>query len=93
MNKRLEAIVEGRVQKVLFRDFVRRHANKLSLCGVVKNMEDGTVFVCAEGNEENLSVLLSHLWKGPVFAKVKNVRERWDEHSGAFKRFDIIYYG
>ena len=43
MQERLEVIVSGRVQMVMFRDFVQRKASSLKLVGEVQNLPDGTV--------------------------------------------------
>ena len=64
MNKRLECVVKGRVQMVLFRDFARRAANKLGLVGFVKNMDDGSVYAVAEGEENSLNQFLNAMKKG-----------------------------
>ena len=45
--ERIEAIVSGRVQMVMFRDFAQRKALGLRLCGEVMNLPDGTVRVIA----------------------------------------------
>src|SRR3989344_224255 len=49
MNERIETIVSGRVQVVMYRDFATRKARGLGLVGEVKNLPDGTVRVVAEG--------------------------------------------
>ena len=54
MNERLEVVVAGRVQLVMYRDFAWRKAHGLGLKGEVQNLKDGTVRVVAEGPEEVL---------------------------------------
>lgn len=91
MQKRLEAKVMGRVQLVMFRDFVQRHAKKLGLTGFVRNENEGEVLVVAEGEEETLRQLESKLWKGPVLAKVENVSAIYSEPKSEFRYFNILY--
>jgi len=91
MQKRLECKIEGRVQLVMFRDFVGRNAIKLGLVGTVQNMEDGSVYMVAEGEEEKLSELLGFLQKGPILARVEAVQEKWAEPTGEFSSFNIAY--
>lgn len=91
MNKRLECVVKGRVQMVLFRDFAQRTARKLGLSGFVKNMDDGSVYAVAEGDEKLLNQFLSAMKKGTIFSKVTEVSEKWDEANGEFKDFKIKY--
>lgn len=89
-NLRLHAIVEGRVQGVSFRYFVREQAKSLQVTGWVRNRWDDTVEVTAEGDQEKLQKLLSALHSGPSAAMVMNVRYEWQEASGEFNRFGIL---
>ncbi len=89
MNKRIEAIVTGKVQRVLFRSFVKNAADGLDLTGFVENLPDGTVRIVAEGEESLLKTLLAGAGKGPGLAKVKAVAVDWLESSESFKSFSI----
>jgi len=91
MVKRLECSIHGRVQMVLFRDFAERKAKKLHITGTVKNEDDGTISIIAEGDEENLKEFLHYLRKGPVLSHVEKVEEVWKNPTGAFRFFSIIY--
>ena len=91
MIKRLECTVYGRVQKVMFRDFTRRSARALGVVGTVQNEKDGTVRVVAEGDEMLLKALLAELHRGSAFSKVEKVVELWDEPTGEFISFNIVY--
>jgi tRNA pseudouridine55 synthase len=64
------AKVYGRVQGVGYRYFVKEKAQSLYVFGYVKNLEDGTVEVLAQGREKNLQKLIEELKKGPFLAKV-----------------------
>ncbi len=89
--KEIKAIVSGKVQMVMFRDFVQRHARILGLRGTVENLDDGTVEVIAQGSEAKLEKLLEHLHKGPFLARVVRVETEWREPSSKFDSFSIIY--
>ncbi len=91
MKKRLECIVKGRVQMVMFRDFAQRSARRLGVFGFVKNLDDGSVLVVAEGEEWHLREFLQILKKGSVFSKVSEVREKWEDNREEFKDFTIKY--
>jgi DNA ligase D-like protein (predicted 3'-phosphoesterase) len=67
------ATVHGRVQGVGFREFTRGRARELGVNGWVRNEEDGTVRVHAEGAEENLRALEQFLHMGPGSARVEVV--------------------
>jgi acylphosphatase len=91
MKKRIVCIISGRVQGVLYRDFTRRTANRIGICGEVENQDDGTVFVEAEGEEENLTLFKNHLKKGSTFSKVENVSCEYFLDLKNFKDFKIKY--
>jgi DNA ligase D-like protein (predicted 3'-phosphoesterase) len=67
------ATVHGRVQGVGFREFTRRRALELGLSGWVRNEEDGTVRVHAEGDQEKLRSLEQFFHMGPGQARVELV--------------------
>ena len=55
--KAFKATVSGKVQGVWFRDSTRQEAIKLKVTGWVKNIPGGTVYLEAEGEENNLKSL------------------------------------
>lgn len=89
--ERLEAIVSGRVQMVMFRDFTQRKASSLKLTGQVRNLSDGTVEVIAEGPRERLEQLLAKLNTGSMLAQVEGVNASWKPASGGFTDFRIAH--
>lgn len=91
MKKRFRAIVTGRVQMVMFRDFTARSARALHLAGEVRNRSDGSVEVIAEGDESKLEALLDRIRKGPILAQVEHVAVEWGEPKDAFDDFRIAY--
>lgn len=92
MVKRLECEISGRVQLVMYRDFACRRAEAHGISGTVENLKNGNVYTVAEGEEDPLNLFLSDLKKGPLFAKVTMVKEKWLEPTGEFKDFSIIWY-
>lgn len=91
MHERLEAIVSGRVQMVMYRDFAQRKARRLKLTGTVENLSNGTVRVIAEGPREVLEEYVTRLEGGPLLANVTRVTPTWLQATGTHERFDIIY--
>ncbi|MFN2432014.1 MAG: acylphosphatase [Gemmatimonadota bacterium] len=69
-RRRVRAAVQGRVQGVGFRIFVRRIARELQLAGWVRNRPDGAVELEAQGSAEAVRAFLSRLGEGPVGARV-----------------------
>jgi DNA ligase D-like protein (predicted 3'-phosphoesterase) len=69
----IRATVSGQVQGVGFRDATARRARSQGLTGWVRNGEDGTVQVHAEGPERALEQLVEFLHEGPRLARVATV--------------------
>ena len=91
MKKELECIVRGKVQMVMFRDFVQRNARNLRLVGRVRNMKDGTVHVIAQGSEDVLHDFLRRLSKGSLLAKVDFISVCWRAPKDTYEGFIIEY--
>jgi DNA ligase D-like protein (predicted 3'-phosphoesterase) len=65
--------VRGQVQGVGFRDATVRRARQLGVLGWVRNGEDGTVLVHAEGEQAAVDELVRFLHEGPRGARVGGV--------------------
>jgi acylphosphatase len=68
-------IVRGHVQGVGFRQFAGRRAQELGVTGLVRNLDDGTVEVIANGSKPQLDALAGYLHRGPLFGEVHGVTE------------------
>lgn len=72
--KTYQLIVEGRVQRVNFRDYVMSVAVMLDYVGYVRNLIDGTVEVMVNAlYEEDLEFFISKLYEGSMYSKVANI--------------------
>jgi DNA ligase D-like protein (predicted 3'-phosphoesterase) len=69
----IRAAVHGEVQGVGFRDATVRRARELALWGWVRNGDEGTVEVHAEGPERAVDELVAFLSEGPPLARVVEV--------------------
>ncbi|MBN1932061.1 MAG: acylphosphatase [Desulfobacterales bacterium] len=88
---RAHAVVSGRVQGVFFRMETKRAAGKYGVYGWVKNRSDGTVEAVFEGDQKAVDSVLQWCQNGPPFAKVKDVQTQWEDYTGEFKGFEILY--
>jgi acylphosphatase len=84
---RLTAWVEGRVQGVGFRWWVRARALELGLVGCAENLPDGRVKVVAEGAAERCRDLLALLEGGGTPGRVSSVAHRWSPTVGDITSF------
>lgn len=84
----MTVLVSGSVQGVGFREFVRRNAIDLQLAGYAENLDDGRVEVVAEGDRDDLELLLVKLRMGPAHAEVDDIEVTWGE-GGGLERFYV----
>jgi acylphosphatase len=86
-SARLTAWVDGRVQGVGFRWWVRSRALELGLVGQAENLEDGRVKVIAEGPAARCEELLALLQGGLAPGRVRTVTVRWAVAAGNMAGF------
>lgn len=89
--KRIECVILGRVQMVMFRDFAKRNARRLGIFGSAQNLSDGSVRIVAEGRKERVEEFIALLKKGPVFARVDSLEIQWSDTDGTYTAFSIVY--
>src|SRR5256712_14181984 len=88
--ERLHAVVRGDVQGVGFRYFVQRKAQELGVGGWVRNNQDGTVELVAEGNRDVLEQLQRAAEEGPRMAPVERVDAQWSPATGNLPFAELI---
>jgi acylphosphatase len=87
---RVDLVIRGRVQGVGFRYFVLRRAQRLGLCGWVRNRDDGAVEVEATGARDTLGILIAALREGPTGSVVTEINESWSEGGTPQAGFRIV---
>ncbi|MBI2127341.1 MAG: acylphosphatase [Thaumarchaeota archaeon] len=89
MYARARVLVEGSVQGVGFRNFVRSRANAQRVTGWVRNLDDGRVEAVFEGEKADIEHLIEICKRGSVFARVKDIRVLWEDEFERFSSFSI----
>jgi acylphosphatase len=87
--ERLHAVIRGDVQGVGFRYFLLRRAQQLGLRGWVRNNDDGTVELVAEGSRSDLELLRQAAGEGPRLSRVDRVDADWSTATGELDTFDL----
>jgi acylphosphatase len=88
MKNALSLTLSGRVQGVGFRFSAVSKAEEYQIKGFVKNQANGTVYIEAEGEPENLNQFVSWCHEGPAAARVDNVVKQ-EIPIQNFKRFSV----
>jgi len=91
MEVRAHVFIKGRVQGVFFRSEIKRKAEDLDTKGWARNLPDGSVEALFEGQEPSVAKLVEFCKKGPVGAHVTNLALEWENYTGEFKDFRIVY--
>ncbi len=86
----LLAIVKGRVQGVGFRASAKQLAEKLKLAGFTRNLPDGSVEICAQGEKAQLEKFLSQLRQEFPSEYIDGIDADFREPSKIFSDFKIV---
>ena len=81
--------IKGLVQGVNFRYYTQKTARGLNVSGWVRNLPDGSVAGCFEGEESAVHALIDWCRQGPASARVSEVLVETSEFSGEFDDFQI----
>ncbi|MFT9456596.1 MAG: acylphosphatase [Liquorilactobacillus hordei] len=89
--KSIKIIVHGRVQGVGFRYCTKMIADQLNIAGIVKNQNDGSVYIEAQGESHAIdnfvkSVISSPSPSGHVSNYIININEVKD-----YTSFEVVY--
>jgi len=89
---RARIVVEGRVQKVGYRDVVQSVARKLGVKGYVENLKDGNVQIVCEAEEKVLEKFVKEIDVKEDFIEVERVQiVEKSKATGEFGYFEIKY--
>ena len=75
--ERIHLVIKGRVQGVFYRKSATAQAIQLGLTGWVRNRNDGTVELVAEGCRAQLQQLIDWSWIGPRQSRVTEIEVSW----------------
>jgi len=87
---KVHIIVEGLVQGIGYRYFVKKLAGKYNLSGYVRNNSDGSVEIETEIEKDILNNFIEELKTGHPWAEVKSIKIKEYPYSGEFLDFKII---
>ncbi|TGA99550.1 acylphosphatase [Sporolactobacillus shoreae] len=88
--KSVHIMVKGRVQAVGFRFYTWQTAQKLDLSGWVRNREDGSVEIAAEGPADRVDRFVGAIKKGSPFSHVDHLDMHVYDHAKRYTSFEIL---
>ena len=90
MKKSVRLYIQGHVQGMFFRGFVKENAERYDVKGFVRNLEDGRVEAFLEGNSDNVNKVIEVCKEGPKHVQIKNVEIKTEIFQG-FKNFKVLH--
>lgn len=91
MKRRVRVVVSGIVQGVNFRRYTQMTARSLGVMGWVRNLPDGRVEGCFEGERGGVDALVEWCRTGPPYGRVDSLALTEEEYAGEFADFAIRY--
>ncbi len=90
MKKSVRVYIQGTVQGVFFRGFIKENAEKLNVKGFCRNLEDGRVEVFIEGQVDDVNKMIEVCKKGPKHSQIRNVEVKAEKFQD-FKSFKVLH--
>ncbi len=90
MKKSVRLYIDGNVQGVFFRNFVKESADKNDINGFVRNLEGGKVEIFLEGDNEKVDKVIELCKTGPKHAQIRNIETKEEKFQG-LKNFKILH--
>lgn len=90
MKKSVRIYINGTVQGVFFRAFVKENAERHNVKGFTRNLEDGRIEVFLEGDTENVDKMVELCKKGPRHSQIRDVKIK-PERFQDFKNFKVLH--
>ncbi len=90
MKKSLRLYIQGTVQEIFFKSFIKENAERYNVKGFTRNLEDGRIEVFLEGNTDEVNTMVEVCKKGPKHSQIKNV-EIHQEKFQDFKTFKVLH--
>ena len=85
----IKGYVEGRVQGVGFRYFVKNNANQLNVTGYAKNLPDTRVEFVLQGEQAAITSLMQIINRGPSNSSVKTLESQLQDTDEHYRNFSI----
>lgn len=92
VKKAAKFIIQGSVQGVFFRQFIKEKAEAMELKGFTRNLTDGNVEIIVEGEGERIEIFGNLLKQGPEHANIRNLQFEERKWTGEFKDFKILRF-
>jgi acylphosphatase len=84
--------IDGRVQGVGFRHFVKVNAEEIGVYGWIKNLPDGRVEAVFAGPIDHIREMVTRCEEGPGPSRVDDIDVSLEETTEEFDDFEVHYH-
>ena len=91
MKKSVRVYINGSVQGVFFRAFIKENAEKYNVKGFTRNLEDGRIEVFLEGNINDVNKMIELCKIGPKHAQIRDIQIKPEKFQG-FRNFKVLHF-
>ncbi|MBT3404694.1 acylphosphatase [archaeon] len=90
MKKSIRLYINGTVQGVFFRAFIKENAERLNVKGFVRNLDDGRLEIFLEGESSAVNKMTELCKAGPKHAQIRDIKEKPERYQG-FRNFKVLH--
>ena len=90
MKKSVRLYIDGTVQGVFFRAFVKENAERYNIKGFTRNLENGKIEVFIEGDTDNVNKMVELCKQVPKHSQIKNIQIKPEKFQD-FKSFKVLH--
>jgi acylphosphatase len=90
MKKSVRLYIDGTVQGIFFRQFVKENAERYNVKGFTRNLEDGRIEIFLEGEIKDVDKMIELCKEGPKHSQIKRVEIK-PERFQDFKTFKVLH--
>jgi|TARA_Y100000034_G_C6612687_1_gene266858 acylphosphatase len=90
MKKSIRLYIDGTVQGIFFRSFVKENAERYNVKGFTRNLENGKIEIFLEGDSNDVNKMIELCKKGPKHSQIKNIEMKEETFQG-FKNFKVLH--
>lgn len=90
MKKSVRLYIDGTVQGVFFRAFVKENAERHNVKGFTRNLEGGKVEIFLEGDADSVNKMIELCKKGPKHSMIRKVEMKVEKFQD-FKNFRVLH--
>ena len=92
MRKAVRLHINGLLQSMFYRQFIKQHADQYAVFGFLRKLESGIIEIFIQGETSAVDAMVAVCKRGPKYAKVYEVKEKEERWQDDIKDFKIMNF-